>query len=66
MRYEKMVTVASKYSINQFGVALFTPAEGVEGGWVSRPYNFITFPSASPDVDVTMSSSAIKFHADNK
>eukprot|EP00038_Savillea_parva_P031262 m.84309 g.84309 ORF g.84309 m.84309 type:complete len:635 (-) comp9591_c1_seq3:2059-3963(-) len=62
-RYTTMRATVDKYTIVQFGVAVFTEVQ--PGQYESRPYNFFTFPSGLSGRDVTLSSSAIRFLADN-
>eukprot|EP01032_Pedospumella_encystans_P011419 gene11419-13274_t len=62
-RYKKMVTVATKYGIIQFGVCLFH--ESADGtALVATPYNFYVFPNSRDDLVV--SPSAIDFLRKNK
>ena len=56
-RYTKMCKIAKRFSIIQFGIALFTKCDG--GGYVSRPYNFYLFPTKAQDI--VLSASAIGF-----
>jgi hypothetical protein len=58
IRYSKMIDVATKYSIIQFGVCLFH--EAVDGSsWTATPYNFYLFPNTGGDL--VMSPSSIDF-----
>jgi poly(A)-specific ribonuclease len=58
IRYSKMIDVATKYSIIQFGVCLFH--EAVDGSsWTATPYNFYLFPNTGGDM--VMSPSSIDF-----
>lgn len=62
-RYKKMVTVATKYGIIQFGICLFH--ESADGtALVATPYNFYIFPNSRDDLVV--SPSAIDFLRKNK
>lgn len=62
-RYKKMVTVATKYGIIQFGICLFhDSADGT--ALVATPYNFYIFPNSRDDLVV--SPSAIDFLRKNK
>jgi hypothetical protein len=58
-RYLRMVDVASRFSVIQFGIALFTRKGS---GYVSRPYNFFVFPEPGQgSQDVVLSAGAIEF-----
>ena len=56
-RYTKMIEVATKYGIIQFGVCLFH--ETGEGELTATPFNFYVFPNSGSDL--VMSPSAIDF-----
>ena len=62
VRYKKMVSVATKFSIIQFGLCLFH--DDGQGGLLASPYNFYLFPNDSPQ-DIVLSASAIKFLRDH-
>jgi poly(A)-specific ribonuclease len=55
-RYAKMLTVATRYSIIQFGMCLF---QKVGSHYEASPYCFYLFPSSGPDI--TMSPGSIEF-----
>ena len=62
-RYQKMISVATKYGIIQFGICLFH--ESADGdALVATPYNFYIFPNSRDDLVV--SPSAIEFLRKNK
>ena len=66
-RYAKMVPVAKRYAMIQFGLCLWTKAPaGKEGETVyeATPYCFYTFADNGPDV--CLSTSAISFLRNNK
>mmetsp|Transcript_10878 Transcript_10878/g.16565 ORF Transcript_10878/g.16565 Transcript_10878/m.16565 type:complete len:565 (-) Transcript_10878:132-1826(-) len=56
IRYTKMVGVASKYSIIQFGLCMFHKSDD---GFTASPYNFYLFPDFGGDI--VMSASSIAF-----
>ena len=57
-RYRRMVDVANRFSIIQFGFSLFT--RNSSGGYESRPYNVFVFPETGQQ-DVVLSAGAIGF-----
>jgi hypothetical protein len=58
LRYQKMVEVATKYSIIQFGVCLFHDSNDGKSV-VATPFNFYVFPNGGGDL--VMSPSSIDF-----
>ncbi|CAM9190358.1 unnamed protein product, partial [Ectocarpus fasciculatus] len=61
-RYKKMVPVASRYSIIQFGLSLFHSNANGEG-FTAYTYNFYLFPNSG--ADLVMSADAITFLRNN-
>lgn len=62
-RYQKMVTVATKYGIIQFGICLFHESED-GSALVATPFNFYIFPNSRDDL--VISPGAIDFLRKNK
>lgn len=56
-RYAKMVSVASKFSVIQFGICTFHEVEN--GRFVASPFNFYLF--AKSGVDITLSTDTMEF-----
>jgi poly(A)-specific ribonuclease len=54
-RYQKMRSIATKYSIIQFGLCLFHDSPD-GNGFIASPYNFYLFPDSGTDVVVSASS----------
>lgn len=61
IRYEKMISVASRFSIIQFGLCLFH--DDGKGGFTATPYTFYLFPDSGNDI--ILSASAISFLRNN-
>ena len=62
-RYLRLRTVASRYNIIQFGIALFhAPPTGEADKYIARVYNFYLFPETGP---VNMEGAAIAFNRDH-
>jgi DNA polymerase III epsilon subunit-like protein len=57
-RYQKMRSIATKYSIIQFGLCFFHDSPD-GNGFVASPYNFYLFPDYG--TDVVLSASSIDF-----
>lgn len=58
IRYSKMIHIATKYSILQFGLCLFH--DDGQGGLLASPYNIYLFPNSSSH-DIVLSAGAIDF-----
>lgn len=59
-RYKKMVRVASKYSIIQFGICIFMRDEAVGDLLVGHPYTFFVFPDQSSN-DISLNAATCAF-----
>jgi len=62
-RYDKMVRVASEFTLMQVGLCLFHEVPG--GGLLARPFNFYVMPSAKSSVRLVMHASTAHFHTEN-
>lgn len=61
-RYQSLKKVPERYSIVQFGVALFIKNEDEDGGFTVKKYNFYIFPSGKNNSrEVTLNPSSIAF-----
>lgn len=56
-RYTKMINVANRYAIIQFGMSIFEDIGN--GEYIVSPYNFYIFPTTN--IDIIMSPSSIDF-----
>uniref|UniRef100_A0A7S0QB52 Uncharacterized protein n=1 Tax=Coccolithus braarudii TaxID=221442 RepID=A0A7S0QB52_9EUKA len=63
-RYQKMVRVASEFSLMQVGVCLFH--KRTDGGLIARPFNFFVMPDPKSSVRLVMHASTAHFHAENE
>ena len=63
-RYTKMRSIATKYSIIQFGICFFHDSPEGEDGFIASPYNFYLFPDYG--TDIVVSASSIDFLRKNK
>merc|ERR1711920_411286 len=62
-RYDKMVQVASEFTLMQVGLCLFHECAG--GGLLARPFNFYVMPGAKSSARLVMHASTAHFHTEN-
>mmetsp|Transcript_7786 Transcript_7786/g.8922 ORF Transcript_7786/g.8922 Transcript_7786/m.8922 type:complete len:634 (+) Transcript_7786:342-2243(+) len=61
-RYKTLKQIPERYSIIQFGVALFIPNNSRDNSFNVKRYNFYLFPNSSSNVkEVTLNPSSIEF-----
>jgi len=61
-RYKTLKQIPERYSIIQFGIALFLPNNHRDDGFDVKRYNFYLFPNSSSNVkEVTLNPSSIEF-----
>jgi hypothetical protein len=61
IRYNKMIAIATRYTIIQFGICLFHQDPSNDNTMIATSYNFYIFPHSSYNLDMTISTSAIDF-----
>lgn len=62
IRYNKMIAIATRYTIIQFGICLFhQDTSNSNNTLIATSYNFYIFPHSAYNLDMTISTSAIDF-----
>lgn len=61
IRYNKMIAIATRYTIIQFGICLFHQDPSNHKTVIATSYNFYIFPHSAYNLDMTISTSAIDF-----
>lgn len=61
IRYNKMIAIATRYTIIQFGICLFHQDPSNDNTMIATSYNFYIFPHSAYNLDMTISTSAIDF-----
>lgn len=61
IRYNKMIAIATRYTIIQFGICLFHQDPSNDNTIIATSYNFYIFPHSAYNLDMTISTSAIDF-----
>jgi len=61
IRYNKMIAIATRYTIIQFGICLFHQDPSNDNIIIATSYNFYIFPHSAYNLDMTISTSAIDF-----